>query len=108
MLDVVRGQLSIGMRAWMATTRTRRPRRRPGTRSSHRSARGSPDRPRSYVPKPRNYDSDGRVDKTVLNCTSSGTTAPTTDWASCTAAGTEDGTFNFVTGVAPFSWTVGG
>jgi len=43
------------------------------------------------------YDADGRVQKTVVNCTSTGTTVPTTSWETCTGAGTQDGTFNLTT-----------
>jgi RHS repeat-associated protein len=43
------------------------------------------------------YDVDGNVSKTVVNCTNSGTTVPTTGWASCAGTGTQDGTYNLTT-----------
>jgi RHS repeat-associated protein len=42
------------------------------------------------------FDVDGRTTTTVVNCTTSGTTIPS-DWATCTGAGTQDGTFNLTT-----------
>jgi RHS repeat-associated protein len=42
------------------------------------------------------YDTAGRLSKTVINCTTSGTTIPT-DWVTCSGAGTVDGTFNLAT-----------
>lgn len=43
------------------------------------------------------YDpTSGQPTKTVVNCTTSGTTIPT-DWPNCTGAGTADGTFNLTT-----------
>lgn len=42
------------------------------------------------------YDTAGRLSKTVVNCTTSGTTIPT-DWINCTGAGTADGTWNLAT-----------
>lgn len=42
------------------------------------------------------YDTAGRLSKTVVNCTTSGTTIPT-DWINCTGAGTADGTWNLTT-----------
>jgi RHS repeat-associated protein len=43
------------------------------------------------------YDpATGELVKTVVNCTTSGTTIPT-DWIGCTGAGTQDGTFNLTT-----------
>lgn len=38
----------------------------------------------------------GQLTRTVVNCTTSGTTIPT-DWANCTGAGTSDGTWNLAT-----------
>ena len=43
------------------------------------------------------YNGDGQLTKTVVNCTSSGTTVPASGWESCTGAGTQDGTYNVTT-----------
>jgi RHS repeat-associated protein len=40
--------------------------------------------------------STGQLTKTVVNCTTSGTTIPS-DWIGCTGAGTSDGTYNLTT-----------
>jgi len=42
------------------------------------------------------YNGDGQLTKTVVNCTTIGTTIPS-DWVNCTAAGTADGTWNLPT-----------
>jgi RHS repeat-associated protein len=42
------------------------------------------------------YDAAGRLSKTVIDCTSTGTTIPT-DWIGCTGAGSQDGTYNLTT-----------
>ena len=44
------------------------------------------------------YDAGtGQVAKTVVNCTNSGTTVPTTGWETCAGTGTADGTYNVTT-----------
>jgi RHS repeat-associated protein len=43
------------------------------------------------------YDSSGRLSSTVVNCTNSGTTVPTSGWESCAATGTHDATWNVTT-----------
>lgn len=45
----------------------------------------------------RTFYTGDQVTKTVVNCTNSGTTVPTTGWESCSGAGTQDGTFNLTT-----------
>ncbi len=42
------------------------------------------------------YDTAGRITRSVVNCTSTGTTVPAA-WASCTGLGSQDGTFNLTT-----------
>lgn len=46
------------------------------------------------------YDAEGRLISTLGNCTSSGQTLPTTDWATCSGAGTHDATWNVMTAYA--------
>jgi RHS repeat-associated protein len=46
------------------------------------------------------YDANGRITKSVVNCTNSGTTVPTTGWETCAGTGTADGTFNLTTSYA--------
>jgi RHS repeat-associated protein len=43
------------------------------------------------------YDGSGRLSSSVVNCTNTGTTVPTSNWASCAATGTSDATWNVTT-----------
>ncbi|HJP88998.1 MAG TPA: RHS repeat-associated core domain-containing protein [Candidatus Limnocylindrales bacterium] len=43
------------------------------------------------------YDSSGRLTSSVVNCTNTGTTVPTTGWETCAATGTHDATWNVTT-----------
>ncbi len=46
------------------------------------------------------YDGQGNLRETIDNCTDSGTTLPTTNWADCAGTGTADATWNRVTAYA--------
>jgi RHS repeat-associated protein len=43
------------------------------------------------------YDSSGRVSSSVVNCTNTGTTVPTSGWESCAGTGTHDASWNVTT-----------
>jgi RHS repeat-associated protein len=45
----------------------------------------------------RTFYTGDMVTKTVVNCTNTGTTVPTSGWETCAGTGTQDGTFNLTT-----------